>query len=312
MNYKKYLIAACAIAQVSVPLYSMEPAQSSRAAAPAAPSRAEPAKPERPAPRSIDFTLFKAVVECKGDQFRDKELKASQAERIQALLTAGANINVRNNFDATPLLIAISQQRPDIALLLLARGAHPSLADHQGSTPLHLAAMGDNKDLIRALIDRGANVNAADQYGVTPLHRVATNGKTGVAQWLIEKGAAINALDDNGDAPLHYAVRFNREDVVRELLDLGADVNIQAKPVPVPVKKGETEAKQRETKTLQQNTPLHIAARSKEPASIAIASLLVARGAMSGIRNKDLLTSLDVARRYENDVVAKIIMRTRA
>jgi ankyrin repeat protein len=57
----------------------------------------------------------------------------------EALIAKGANLNVRDVIGNTPLLLAISGGRFDIAKLLVERGANISILSQKGESPLELA-----------------------------------------------------------------------------------------------------------------------------------------------------------------------------
>ncbi len=71
--------------------------------------------------------------------------------------------------DATPLAVAVVQNRLDVAAALLERGASLEARDGHGRTALILAAAWGFEGPVRWLLDRGADVAcAADAQGRTP------------------------------------------------------------------------------------------------------------------------------------------------
>ena len=115
--------------------------------------------------------------------------------RVRALLSGGANPNVRDESGQTPLMHAVSViRRPvtdepkpvkrayhAVANLLLDKGADVSARDKAGRTPLLLAmegsaseykVIGADESMARLLVKRGASVNARDNEGWSPLLRV--------------------------------------------------------------------------------------------------------------------------------------------
>ena len=81
----------------------------------------------------------------------------------------GADVNVRNKRQATPLAEAVSMNRPKMVELLLENGADPSLAAHNGIAPLHQAVIHNRPNLARMLLDAGADQAATDRFDRTPL-----------------------------------------------------------------------------------------------------------------------------------------------
>ena len=83
---------------------------------------------------------------------------------------------------------------------LIAQGADINVKDEYDRTPLHYHAQVNNVERVALLLERGADIEAQDKYKNTPLHFAEYNAKT--VQLLIEKGADVNAKDDRGNTPL--------------------------------------------------------------------------------------------------------------
>ena len=143
---------------------------------------------------------------------------AHNTETIQALIAAGADVNAKDSRGGTPLH---SPLKPEDAQTLIAAGADVNAKDDEKSTPLHHVY---NPETAQALIAAGADVNAKDFTGRTPLHgRTPYNDvrNDDFFQVLIAAGADVNAKDFKGMTPLHDT--RNRD--VHPLIAAGADVN---------------------------------------------------------------------------------------
>ena len=77
---------------------------------------------------------------------------------LRMLLEAGANINERDANDITPLIIAITNNHPDVARFLIDRGADIKAVDWYGRTALWAAVETRNMD-----VDNGTFVNSIDR-----------------------------------------------------------------------------------------------------------------------------------------------------
>jgi ankyrin repeat protein len=68
-------------------------------------------------------------------------------------------VNVRNNYDLTPLHEAVGSGNLDIAQLLLSHGADINTLDNYGTTLLHEGSTSGNLDVVEFLLKSGADVN---------------------------------------------------------------------------------------------------------------------------------------------------------
>lgn len=169
---------------------------------------------------------------------------------VDALLGAGADINLPTPDGVTALMLALDNDHNDVAKLLLERGANPRLWDWWGRTALYIAV--DRKQAARALIARADTpparpsipsrvssmdiINALlatdiDINAQLSMHRPSRSGNS---------GRFVDPLMNVGCTPLMRAVIGDRQDkvlpntkggdveVVRALLAKGANPNISA------------------------------------------------------------------------------------
>jgi cytohesin len=154
---------------------------------------------------------------------------AEDAELTAALLRAGANVHVRNNYGVSPMAVAAKHANPDILGQLMKAGADPNDKINYvnaDETPLMHAARAGNVEAVRMLLLAGAQVNARESWnGQCPLHWAAAEGHGQVVEALIEGGADIRQRSMAGTTPLLFAVRKGDTRSVNALLAAGADVN---------------------------------------------------------------------------------------
>jgi uncharacterized protein len=143
---------------------------------------------------------------------------------VKALLARGADPNVRQSAQLTPLLFAAVTGQVEVARLLLAAGATLDPQTPYGSA-LTLALMGGNVPLIELLLARGANANPTRPHGITALMLAAGNSHVPIVQQLLAKKADIHASDNDGGTALIYAARNGRTQVARLLLSQGAAID---------------------------------------------------------------------------------------
>ncbi len=130
-------------------------------------------------------------------------------EVAQALLKAGAEMDVRNQLQQTPLMNAMLAKNRALAHLLVTRGASLREQDLAGATPLMIAAHMGYADIVREMLKRGAEL----EWRPKP------------AQSRDERNGGRPREADDGDTPLMFALRGWHLDTIRVLLEAGADVN---------------------------------------------------------------------------------------
>jgi ankyrin repeat protein len=115
---------------------------------------------------------------------------------------------------------AISENKKDIAELLLAKSTDFDSKDNRGLAALHNVAVEGYPDITELLLDKGASVDERDDvYEFTALYYAARFGNKNVAEVLIAHGADINAKDKWGYQPIHVAAYHDRSDVVELLIE---------------------------------------------------------------------------------------------
>lgn len=148
---------------------------------------------------------------------------------IEVLLKAGASIDewamtpegTRQQV-GTALMVAIENQSPRAAALLLERKADPNGTDAALNRPTHLAAIFDDMETLPLLAAAGADIGAANMNGRTALHVAIRRESTRAITWLLERGAPIKEADHDGDTPLHYALKNQLKAAAHVLIEHGA------------------------------------------------------------------------------------------
>jgi len=92
---------------------------------------------------------------------------------IEQHISAGSDLNVKDQYGSTPLIIATTFGKTEVAKALINGGADLSIAGNDGSTPLHTAAFFCRVEIVKALLAKGANKNIKNSYGSTPLASVS-------------------------------------------------------------------------------------------------------------------------------------------
>jgi len=86
---------------------------------------------------------------------------------VEQHVAAASDLDARDAFGSTPLLVAATFGRAEAASALLRGGADTELRNNDGATPLHVAAFLGFADVLEALLDAGADPRSRDALGAT-------------------------------------------------------------------------------------------------------------------------------------------------
>jgi len=157
------------------------------------------------------------------------------AETVQTLIRAGADVNAAQNGGMTALHWAAQGGHAEMARMLLVAGAFPDAATRNGGyTPLHLAARAGHEALLGVLLEGGADPSATNSLGTTPLHFAASSGLAEGIRLLSQAGATVDAREFASDqTPLVFAAAAGEAEAVRALLEAGADPSLTTRVIDV-------------------------------------------------------------------------------
>ena len=150
------------------------------------------------------------------------------------LIAAGVDVNLINRYQWNPLLLTVSHNGPpEVVKALITAGANVNVKQPaknlslryinryvpvKDATSLHYAAATGNMEVAELLIAAGADVNVKSGQGEPPLIISIAKGHIDVAQLLISTGADINANDNDGSTPAFLAARFGQVQLLEGLL----------------------------------------------------------------------------------------------
>ncbi|KAF5686819.1 CAMK kinase [Fusarium circinatum] len=144
---------------------------------------------------------------------------------IVNLRQGNVNVEDKDGFGRTPLILAAREGHNYTAWLLLTSGANMEAFDYSNHTPLMAASDQGRTSMAIMLIRNNADVLARDIEGNTSMSLASRNGHIGTVACLRNRNVTVNSSNYNGETPLILAVKGGHTDVARELLDAGADVN---------------------------------------------------------------------------------------
>jgi len=121
--------------------------------------------------RIINLLLEKGADVNALDQSTRKPLNyASTKDAVELLVNAGAEVNVQNiAWNRPPLSDAAMHGFSDAVAALLDRGANIQVVDFVNCTPLHWAVWSGSAETVLVLIQRGADIHYRDDWGRAPL-----------------------------------------------------------------------------------------------------------------------------------------------
>ncbi|MCS5632022.1 MAG: ankyrin repeat domain-containing protein [Pirellulaceae bacterium] len=155
-------------------------------------------------------------------------------EVAELLINEGADVNAKNQADATPLDKAIEKNRDETVSLLRKhggktgeelKGGEPVVEATQPEPPtvkapdilIHEAVAEGNIEAVKQHLNAGTDVNAKDEDSWTHLHFAASDGHKEVVELFIAKGADVNVKSKFDETPLDLAI-INNETETADLL----------------------------------------------------------------------------------------------
>jgi uncharacterized protein len=168
------------------------------------------------------------------------------ADLVERLIKAGANVSAVNDYGASALQVAAVLADPRIIKDLLKAGVNPDSPNAEGQTALMVVARSGNVESAKLLLDAGATVDAREQWGnQTALMWAASEAHPQMIRLLLEHHADVNAHgairdwqrrvtaegrpkneNHGGFTPLIYAARIGCIECAKELLKGHADINL--------------------------------------------------------------------------------------
>ncbi|MFD2255407.1 ankyrin repeat domain-containing protein [Luteolibacter algae] len=146
-----------------------------------------------------------------------------EKQHVRWLLDVRVHIEQRDARGYTPLRIAVENDSPDIAVMLLGEGANPNAKGPDGVDILGVAIEKNDSAVVEKLIKAGANPAGRMANGEKILPWAIRNGRLAYVRSMFKEGADPHMKDDAGNPLLHIAVNAGHLDLVTTLISLGAD-----------------------------------------------------------------------------------------
>ena len=123
-----------------------------------------------------------------------QDIRNNDLTALKSRLAKGAPVDTRDQRGTTLLMHAAALGSPEAVKLLLGNGADVNAKNDLEATALILGA--GNPEKARMLVEKGADVNASSKLGRTPLTIAAgCDGCSATVKLLLDKGADPNARE---------------------------------------------------------------------------------------------------------------------
>ena len=144
--------------------------------------------------------------------------REGKLESLSALVKADpALVNATNQFNQTPLRVAVMAHRTNVVEFLEQHGALWDIIS---------AVMGGQTQVAREILSRQPEAITTKNFGSSLLHLAAANGDVATTKILLDAKADWREQDRRGLSPLAVARLRNQPDVVQTLRERGATENI--------------------------------------------------------------------------------------
>ena len=207
----------------------------------------------------LDFALKKKASDINakdkalGNTALFQAVKSKSFKKVEMLLKNGADPNIPNNTNMSPLHLAAHLNLEGAIELLLNNGADVNAKDNKDHTPIvYMGIQEDHlppsKKALRALLKAGANPNTKLKFkdGEVSILQILflRNPDKELLQIFLEAGADINASDSGGFTILHHAYGMGLPEIGKFLEKNGANRFIKSKTGVSPERLEEEQKKQ--------------------------------------------------------------------
>ncbi len=163
-----------------------------------------------------------------------RHLTAQDRKDILDFVSEGVYVNAQDAAGYTLLYRAVTHKLDDVVAQLLQDGANPNIKNNLDGSPLAAAASSNNTLLTKMLLQAKADPNlrltnnsTAFIIAVRFADAKTNNNNTNTIQLLIDAKANLDLQNDNKETALNIAVAKGNLELVKKLLEAGADPNIE-------------------------------------------------------------------------------------
>lgn len=125
------------------------------------------------------------------------------------------NVNMIDDNNNSPLIIASMHGYTNIVRKLLDLNADVNVTNYTGNNALHYAANIGFIDIIKLLVEHGINVNESNNNGSIPIFHAAYSGYYNVFEYLMRNGSNMAHIDKYGRDIMFWAKLGKNEKIVK-------------------------------------------------------------------------------------------------
>ncbi len=148
---------------------------------------------------------------------------AGETRHVRLLLDLNVHTGQRDADGRPPLRIAVENESPTIAIMLLEAGADPNAKSPDGADILGVAVAKGDSPVVEKLIAAGAKADGRMPDGEVILPWAIRNGRLAFVRAMFAGGADPHQADSDGNPLLHLAINAGHRDLVTALIAAGAD-----------------------------------------------------------------------------------------
>ncbi len=142
---------------------------------------------------------------------------------LKFLVNYGADINGRNFYNQTPIMIAAIKNNPYYIRYLTALKVKVNLVDDFGRSALMYAVINRSNKCIKVLLANNADISLSDKKGFDVAMHCFVSGNKFIADLLVQNNIPLLQEYDDKKTSLIFAAMAGNTDMVRYLINEGAD-----------------------------------------------------------------------------------------
>jgi ankyrin repeat protein len=155
-------------------------------------------------------------------------------------LRAGADLETVGEHRRTPLLLAVTHDRTDVARVLVALGANPNALDDQHDTPWLVTGVTGSVAMLEALLPAHPDLTIRNRFGGISVIPASERGHVDYVRRVVQTGIDVNHVNDLGWTAMLEAIILGdggprHQEIVRILLAAGANLSIADKDGVTPL-----------------------------------------------------------------------------